>query len=140
MNYREATLEDVPLLARFNQHMIEDEGHRNPMTIPELQARMRDWITGQTYTVTLFSEEQTPVAYVAYRDDGEYLYLRHFFVSRDYRRQGFGQKAIALLLSEILPIDRMVRLDVLINNRQAHAFWKSVGFADYCITMELQRS
>lgn len=35
------------------------------------------------------------------------------------------------------PTDTPVRLDVLAANTAAQRVWQAVGFADYCITMEL---
>jgi hypothetical protein len=31
-----------------------------------------------------------------------------------------------------------VRRDVLVGNAGGIAFWRSLGFADYCLTMELE--
>src|SRR5262245_41538269 len=47
MTFRAATLEDCPRLADLNHQLIQDEGHRNPMTVPELEQRMRDWISSE---------------------------------------------------------------------------------------------
>ena len=38
-----ATEADLPLLAEMNRRLIEDEGSENPMTVAELQQRMRAW-------------------------------------------------------------------------------------------------
>jgi len=46
MTFRPATLDDCALLARLNHELIRDEGHRNPMTVPQLEQRMRGWISG----------------------------------------------------------------------------------------------
>ena len=35
---------DVPWLAKMNQELILDEGHRNKMTLPELEQRMSDFL------------------------------------------------------------------------------------------------
>jgi hypothetical protein len=49
LNYRRATLNDCSLLAELNHQLIRDEGHRNKMTVPELEQRMRGWLTGVIY-------------------------------------------------------------------------------------------
>lgn len=41
MNSRRATLADCALLAELNHQLIRDERHRNKMTVPELELRMR---------------------------------------------------------------------------------------------------
>jgi hypothetical protein len=43
MNWRVATKRDCKILAELNWQLIADEGHRNPMSVPELEARLRDW-------------------------------------------------------------------------------------------------
>jgi hypothetical protein len=43
MLYRLASLDDSEVLGELNHQLIQDEGHRNPMTIPELVTRMRFW-------------------------------------------------------------------------------------------------
>lgn len=44
---------DLDLLAEWNYQLIQDEGHRNPMTVPELRERMRDWLAGE-YQAMIF--------------------------------------------------------------------------------------
>ena len=43
MDYRLANNDDLDLLAEWNHQLIQDEGHRNRMTAPELRERMRGW-------------------------------------------------------------------------------------------------
>lgn len=141
MHYRLATLDDCQLLAELNAQLIQDEGHRNPMTIAELAERMRSWLTGD-YRAILFAAEQgaeatpRPVGYALFREEPEYIYLRQFFIARNLRRQGHGRAAIDHLLKHAWPAGRRIRIDVLVGNMTAIAFWRSVGFADYCLTME----
>jgi hypothetical protein len=54
MNYRFATLEDVPLLATMNRQLVDDEGHRNRFK-PDawFEDRMRTFLAGK-YTAVLF--------------------------------------------------------------------------------------
>jgi hypothetical protein len=44
MRHRIANVGDSEILGELNQQLIEDEGHRNSMTIPELVERMRGWL------------------------------------------------------------------------------------------------
>jgi hypothetical protein len=53
MNFRRATSEDCALLAELNQQLIRDEGHRNKMTVPELEQRMKDWLASE-YAAAIF--------------------------------------------------------------------------------------
>jgi hypothetical protein len=47
MTFRPTTLEDYALLAELNHQLIRDEGHRNAMTVAELEQQMRGWLSGE---------------------------------------------------------------------------------------------
>ena len=135
LGVRRAALGDVPRLAALNLELILDEGSRNPMTVPELTERMRAWLTGEC-VAHLFEAAGQPVAYALWRDDGDAIYLRQFFVVRDRRRAGIGRRAIQILLAEVFPPGKRVTLDVLIENEAARRFWEAVGFRPYAMTLE----
>lgn len=136
MNYRRATLDDCSLLAELNHQLIRDEGHRNPMTIEELTERMHDWLKAE-YTVILFEDANEVVAYALYRQQPTELYLRQLFVVRHRRRQGLGRCAMRLLLDEVWPKGLRLTVDVLCTNGAAIAFWRALGYKDYCLTLEI---
>jgi len=139
VKHRAATSADVPILARMNQQLIDDEGHRNSMHLSELETRMRSMVDGD-YTATLFELGEHVVAYGLWTEQPEWVYLRQFFVARDYRRRGIGAQAVRVLADEVWPAGKRVRVNVLIGNHPALEFWRSVGFADYLITLELDRT
>ena len=66
MTFRQATLEDCAVLARLNHELIQDEGHRNRMTVTELENRMRGWLSGE-YRATIFEENGEVVSYALFR-------------------------------------------------------------------------
>jgi GNAT superfamily N-acetyltransferase len=136
MEYRQATLEDAPTLAAMNWQLIRDEGHRNPMTVAELTSRMGGWIAGE-YEAVLWEEAGQPAGYALYRRDPEHVYLRQFFVVPECRRRGVGRAAIARLWEHHWGHGR-VRVEVLVGNATGLAFWRAVGFADYCLTLEME--
>lgn len=136
MTFRLATPDDCPLLAELNHQLIRDEGHRNRMTVPELEQRMKGWLASE-YAAVLFEDGAEVVAYALYREQSEEIYLRQLFVVRDRRRQGIGQKAVEILRSKIWPRDKRLTVDVLVQNTGAIAFWRAVGFQDYCLTLEI---
>ena len=137
--YRAALSADVPMLARMNQHLIEDEGHRNPMRLTELESRMRSMLEVD-YTATLFETGEHVVAYALWRDEPDWLYLRQFFVVRSYRRRGIGAQAVRVMTDEVWPADKRVRVNVLVGNQLGLEFWRAVGFVDYLITLEMERT
>ena len=94
---------DSTLLAQMNKHLIEDEGHRNPMSIDELQTRMKDWLHSN-WEAVLIIEENEPIGYALYQwrtdpfdPQKEVVYLRQFFVSRSHRQRGVGTQSLYAL-------------------------------------------
>ncbi len=136
MTFRGATPGDCPVLAELNHQLIRDEGHRNAMTVPELEQRMRGWLTGK-YRAVIFEDGDEVVAYALYREQLEEIYLRQLFVVRNRRRQGLGRRAVEILRSEIWPNNKRLTVDVLVTNKTARAFWRAVGYADYSLTLEI---
>ena len=138
MEYRPAIQSDLALLAAWNFQLIHDEGHRNPMTPLELEARMQSWLADE-YQAIIFDVDAEPVAYALYHLDSSGIYLRQFFVDSERRRMGLGRQAIKLLLNEIWPAGLRVTLEVLVNNDRGQQFWRSLGFQAYAVMLEMQR-
>lgn len=141
MHWREATTADIPLLARMNAALIEDEGHQNPMELHELGQRMHNWLAG-AYTAVIIEDQGTPVAYALYRRaddgwDGNGIYLRQFFVERATRRRGIGRACIDLLQQQVWPQGTRITLETLLHNHCALEFFKSLGFREYAMSLEL---
>jgi predicted acetyltransferase len=135
MHFRRATLNDCALLAELNHQLIRDEGHRNDMTVPELERRLNGWLSSE-YAAMLFEDGGQAVAYALYREQEE-IYLRQLFVVRNRRRQGLGRTAVEILRSKIWPKNKRLTVDVLVQNTAAISFWRSVGYRDYCLTLEI---
>jgi hypothetical protein len=68
-------------LGGLNHQLIQDEGHRNPMTVPELVNRMRLWLETD-YRASIFEDGFGTVVYALHREEKDHLYLRQFFVQR----------------------------------------------------------
>lgn len=139
MNFRRATLNDCALLAELNHQLIRDEGHRNKMTVSELEQRMKDWLASE-YAAVLFENDTEIIAYALYHEKPKEIYLRQFFVARNRRRQGIGHTTFEILRSKIWPGNKRLTVDVLVHNTAAIAFWRSVGYKDYCLTLEISSS
>ena len=136
MKFRTAVLDDCPLLAQLNHQLIRDEGHRNRMTVSELEGRMRDWLSGG-YRATIFEDGGEVVVYALFREQLEEIYLRQFFVVQHCRRQGLGRRAWQLLRSQVWPKSKRLTVEVLVSNRSGVAFWRAMGYNDYCLTLEI---
>ena len=96
---------------------------------------MSGWLEGE-YVAYLFERDDTVIGYALYRPDDDCIYIRQFFIRPESRRHGHGRFAIDWLVNHVWTAQRSLRLDVLDGNHAGIAFWRSLGFADYCITME----
>ena len=136
MNFRRATLDDCALLAELNHQLIRDEGHRNKMTVPKLEQRMKSWLASE-YAAVIFENDGEVVAYALYREQPGEIYLRQLFVVRNRRRKGIGKDAVKILRSKIWPTNKRLTVEVLVQNATAIAFWRAVGYKDYALTLEI---
>ena len=136
MTFRPATQDDCPRLAELNHQLIRDEGHRNRMTVAELEQRMRGWLAGE-YRAVLFEDAGEVVAYALFREQAEEIYLRQLFVVRDRRSRGIGRRAVEILRSQVWPKTKRLTVDVLVANKRGVAFWRRLGYTDYCLSLEI---
>jgi predicted acetyltransferase len=136
MTFRRAALNDCALLAELNHQLIRDEGHRNPMTVPELEQRMKGWLASE-YAAILVENDGEVVAYALYCEQPEEIYLRQLFVVQNQRRKGIGRRAMEILRSKIWPKNKRLTVGVLVQNKAAVAFWRSVGYKDYSLTLDI---
>jgi ribosomal protein S18 acetylase RimI-like enzyme len=67
----------------------------------------------------------------------EWTYLRQFFILPELRRRRIGRAAMRWLVQNPWRDESRIRLDVLVGNTDGIAFWRSIGFQDYCFTMEM---
>jgi predicted acetyltransferase len=63
--------------------------------------------------------------------------LRQLFVVSNQRRKGIGRLAMELLRSKIWPKHKRLTVEVLVQNEAAIAFWRSAGYKDYSLTLEI---
>lgn len=129
VDLREARADDLPLLAELNRQLIQDQQSPNPMSVAELEERMRGWLLSG-YRAIIFELDSKPVAYALFRRAEGSIHLRQFFVLRDLRRQGVGRRAFEALRRRYVPPDVPLTLEVLVDNRRGIAFWRALGFQD----------
>ena len=138
LRFRNASAEDAEILAPLNAELIRDEGHRNSMSLPQLAERMAGWLRGE-YRAVIFETSGAAVGYALYRVEPDHIYLRQLFVRREHRRHGFGRQAVRWLWRNSWAEASRLRIDVLVGNTAGAAFWRAVGFKEYCLTMEMER-
>jgi len=136
LTWHEASETDIGLLADWNHQLIREEKHRNSMTVDQLAERMRNWLQRGEYRAVIFSSDE-PVCHAVFRREPELIHLRQFFVRGDRRRTGIGRAAVSILREQIWPRDVRLTVDVLCHNHAGVAFWRSVGYRDYNLTLEI---
>jgi len=133
-----AKVTELDLLVQLNRQLDEDEPHPNPLPLPALAQRMARWLDSGEYQVLLFRSGDELIGYAAWRTEEVGTYLRHFFICRDRRRQGWGRAAIQQLCRDVFPKDRPINIDTVVGNKSGIAFWRAVGFRDFSLGMELK--
>jgi len=136
LTVRLARKDECTLLAQFNAQLIRDERHDNVMSIAELGERMREWLADD-YQAYLFERRAGPIGYALFRDLPECVHLRHFFVVPECRGIGLGRRAFHRLRAEFFPVDKRVLVEVLAWNASGLAFWKSLGFGERYLGLQL---
>lgn len=132
MLIRKCTHQDISQLAMMNMHLIEDEKSNNPMTLTELEYRMGNFISDE-YNAYFFIEDDVVVGYALVKHTSTPLYLRQFYIKREFRRKHYGKIAFHQLM-DYMQIE-VIDIEVLPWNERGYLFWKSCGFDDICISM-----
>ena len=125
MIVRKCSGNDLPLLTKYNKHLIEDEQSDNAMSEQELYHRMEGFLETE-YDAYFFEVEGDVVGYALVKNSCEPLYLRQFYIDRPYRRKHYGKQAFRQLLV-FLKTDA-IDIEVLTWNERGMSFWKKLGF------------
>lgn len=128
--------DDIPQLAVFNKQLIEDEKSDNPMSVKELESRMDGFLKTE-YDAYFFEVDKAIVGYALVKNSCTPLYLRQFFIGREYRKNHCGTEAFHALL-EYLNVDS-IDIEVLSRNEQGNRFWESLGFKEVSRYMRVQK-
>ena len=135
MQIQECTINDVPMLARLNKQLIDDEKSNNSMSLSELENRMTEFLNTE-YNAYYFIVDQQIVGYALIKMSIEPIYLRQFLINRKYREQHYGKQAFQMLMQH-LGLKR-IDLEVLPWNEIGYSFWKSCGFKEMSIAMRYE--
>ena len=129
----DADAEDISVMAEMTQTLIVDEGG-----VPSLGVeRQLTECLNAGFTGVLFRVAGAIAGYAMYLVTPTSLFLNHFFVAPQHRRNGFGRAAFARLRAQRFPADLPVVLSVMDSNPGGIAFWQALGFRRTSINMEL---
>ena len=123
---------DAELLGAMNAQLSEDEGGQPIRPLPVYVARMRGWLETGRYQAAVARRGDQALAYVLWHADQDYddIFIRQYFVFREYRGAGLGQVLFERAVSQFWA-GRPLRLDVYDTNPRGRAFWEKIGFATY---------
>lgn len=146
LRLQSAGREDLHILAEMNKQLIEDESSSNSMGIQELEERMREFFENN-WGMDLIMKEDAIIGYALYQyqEDSfhrgeKQVYLRQYFIRREYRNMGYGIAGIDLLRKTRFKDVRKIELDVLEKNPEGKRFWDRAGFRAYYTNMRLENS
>lgn len=125
MRIRKCGIEDSETLAFLNKQLIEDEKSDNQMNVAELAERMKGFLQKE-YSAYFFEADDSVLGYALVKTDCKPLYLRQFFIARQYRRQRLGTEAFHALMN-FLDADT-IDIEVLSRNEAGKRFWENLGF------------
>jgi GNAT superfamily N-acetyltransferase len=138
ISIREAGEEHTSSLFNMNKQLMEDEQYDRALSDEDLQKRWTSFLSELRYRVLLFLESGDVIGYAVVHMDQEPLYLRHFFIKREYRKKGYGTKSFNTML-EYLDTDT-IDLDVMSWNQRGYDFWRSLGFQERCKMMSYRKA
>ena len=138
LSLRVASVADVPALAAMNERLIRDEGHRNTMDLRQLEQRMETFLR-EGYKCIMAEVCGELAGYSLFLPCDDFLYIRQLYVAAPFRRRGLGRAMVDWIAETECAELPKLRIDVLVGNEPAIAFWKAIGFHDYCVTMERSR-
>ena len=146
IQYRRGTLDDIPLIARMNAQLNIEQESRNTMGLPELEARLLEWLSTDRSVVLLLRDDEV-IGYLLYKPTreeyypyGPCIYVRQFFIERRMRRRGIGKIAFELIVKEYFEPGIAIILEVLESNPEAKAFWENLGFSIFYTTLRRETS
>jgi RimJ/RimL family protein N-acetyltransferase len=135
---------DLQILAEMNKQLIEDEKSSNPMGIKELEERMREFLEN-TWEIDLIMKEAKIIGYTLYKyqedllnRDEKQVYVRQYFIRREYRNMGYGIAGIELLKKTRFKDVKRIEIDVLETNPEGKRFWDRAGFKPYYTNMRME--
>ncbi|MXS17505.1 GNAT family N-acetyltransferase [Pseudomonas oryzihabitans] len=134
--YRQAGLADLEVLTGFNAGLQRDQGSPQPLAEAVLRQRLADWLSEGTYQGILAERDDQPLGYALYCLKDERIFLRHFYIAPAARRQGLGRAFYHHLQDDLWPAGWPVQLNVLASNARGQAFWRTLGFEAFSLTLQ----
>ncbi|MFW6214531.1 MAG: NUDIX domain-containing protein [Alkalispirochaetaceae bacterium] len=91
------------------------------------------------YQAMLLREEQETCGYLLYRVVHDHIYLAHFYLKPERRKDATRREVFELLLQGPWRTVPMVRIFVRFDDDREREFWEEIGFDEVVLGMELDR-
>lgn len=137
INLIEASKENCIELAYLNKQLNDDGGCNNNMSVQELEKRMHKFLLSG-YKAIIFEANGVHIGYTLIDINRTPVFIRHFLIIGEYRRQGYGTAALKKIIY-YLKVDEL-DLSVLISNNIGYKFWKSCGLTPYEVLMRYRNN
>ncbi|WP_145412099.1 GNAT family N-acetyltransferase [Paenibacillus xylanexedens] len=144
LRLQSARNKDLQILAEMNKQLIEDEKSSNPMGIDELEKRMSEFLEN-AWEIDLIMKEEKIIGYTLYQYQEDSInrtekrvYIRQYFIRREYRKMGHGTAGIELLKKTRFREAKQIEIDVLETNPEGKKFWDRAGFKPYYTNMRIE--
>ncbi len=124
LSISEATRADRATISGYMRELFagRDAGVKTPA---QVAARM-GLLLGAGYRAFTFRLGAEPVGYALVQENGDHVFIRHFFITKAHRRQGLGRAFFRELEAHFGSPE--FRLDVLEDEQATRAFWRAMGF------------
>jgi len=140
MEYRKATIDDVPDLIELRKQQLLDEGFSPILNIdPELHEYFQTGLSDGSFIAWLAVTDsliiatsglcfyQLPPTYS--NPSGRVAYVTNMFTRKEYRRQGISSHLLNLIIDEAKSLNyKVLRLHTSAN---AKSIYNKAGFIDY---------
>jgi GNAT superfamily N-acetyltransferase len=126
--FREASADDLDLLALMNAELLEYELGSAP-PVERLRAQLESFFA-QGAKATLVTILGMPAGYALHTEREDLMFLQHFLIRSPWRGMGLGT-AFLKYLEEGLASPKPIQVEALLSNGKGLAFWRSRGFGDF---------
>lgn len=133
MNIRSALLNDIELLAVFNQGMLLEKHSAELPSLQELKVSIQQAID-RNHKAFLFEVQESIVGYALVDFSPALPTIRHFHISRQHQRKGYGRRAFVALLNAARIFS--AEIEICEENPGIVSFWKSLGYTPRIVRQE----
>jgi ribosomal protein S18 acetylase RimI-like enzyme len=126
MKLVKANIENTIELVGMYNHLLNNDQSETFLPTDELVSKIHSFITGTSFDCYLINNNNICIGYCVIDKSKQPIYLRHIFINKEFRGNGFGKETINLLLE----MYKTTQLDIKVMawKENAIGFYKKMGF------------